>query len=74
MDIDSKGENIVTGSADHGLRIYNLRSGKKVRELYSKRYGHSDWVTTVAYLNDGRILSGSMDKKLSLWEKGIVKC
>ena len=74
MDIDPKGEYVVTGSGDHGLRVYNIRSGKQARQLYSKRYGHTDWVTTVAYLNDGRILSGSMDKKLSLWEKGIVKC
>lgn len=28
----------------------------------------------MAYLNDGRILSGSMDKRLCLWEKGAIKC
>ena len=74
MDIDKSGEYVVTGSGDHGLRVYNLRSGKQSRQLYSKRYGHSDWVTSVAILNDGRVLSGSMDKRLCLWEKGVVKC
>ena len=52
----------------------NLRTGKKVRELFNKRYGHTDWVTTCAYLSDGRIVSGSMDKQLCLWDKSAVKC
>ena len=55
-------EQVVTASADHGLRIYNLRTGKQVRQLYNKRYGHTDWVTTCAYCTDGRVVSGSMDK------------
>ena len=45
-----------------------------MRQLYSKRYGHTDWVTTCAFLNDGRVLSGSMDKRLCLWDKSAVKC
>lgn len=31
-------------------------------------------MTTVDYLSDGRILSGSMDKQLCLWDKSAVKC
>ena len=64
----------MTASSDHGLRVYNLRTGRKQRELYNKRYGHTDWVTTCAYVNDGRILSGSMDKRLCLWDKSAVRC
>ena len=67
MDLDPKGESVVTGSSDHGCRVYNIRSGKMLRQLYSKRYGHTDWVTSVAHLGDGRVLSGSMDKRLCLW-------
>ena len=74
MDIAPKGDFAVTGSGDHGLRIFNIRTGKKLRELYSKRFGHTDWVTTCAYLQDGRILSGSMDKRLCLWDRSAVKC
>ena len=55
-------EQVVTASADHGLRIYNLRTGKQLRQLFSKRYGHTDWVTTCAVTSDGRVVSGSMDK------------
>jgi len=72
LDMDARGESIVCGSADHGLHVYNMKSGKRTRVLYNKRFGHTDWVTTCAILNDGRIVSGSMDKRLCLWEKSAV--
>jgi len=66
-------DSLVTGSADHGLREYNLykilnfyeiiifrRTLKYRRELFPKKWGHSEWVTTCAHLSDGRILSGGM--------------
>lgn len=65
---------MVTASADHGLNVYNCKSGKRTRTLYTKRCGHTDWVTTCGLLNDGRILSGSMDKRLCLWKSGAVVC
>ena len=74
MDMNNSGDQVVTASADHGLRLYNLRTGKQVRQLYNKRYGHSDWVTTCAFLTDGRVVSGSMDNRLFLWDKSAVKC
>ena len=67
-------DQVVTASADHGLRLYNLRTGKQIRQLFSKRYGHTDWVTTCAVLQDGRVLSGSMDKQLCLWDRAAVRC
>eukprot|EP01034_Spumella_vulgaris_P031274 gene31274-38641_t len=33
--------------------------------MYGKKYGHTDWVTTVAHLADGNVLSGAMDGKIS---------
>lgn len=72
--VDINSTNIVTGSADHGLRVWDLKTGKYCRELYGKRYGHHEWVTTVAYLNNGKCISGAMDGMLCLWEKNIVKC
>ena len=41
--------------------------------MYNKRFGHTDWVTTCAYVADGRILSGSMDKRLCLWDSKVVR-
>lgn len=48
--MDMMGDKVVTGSADHGLREWMVTSGKQKRELFSRKYGHSDWVTSVAYL------------------------
>lgn len=82
---------LVTGSADHGLKEFDLsfdattrnrdvlQPPRKLRELFSKKFGHSEWVTCVAYTRDGRILSGAMDSKLCLWEpysgsSSVAKC
>jgi WD40 repeat protein len=65
---------ITTGSADHGLRVFNANTGKYCRELFNKRYGHKEWVTSCAYLPNGRLISGGMDGMLCLWERNIVKC
>lgn len=54
--------------------MYNLKGGKQIRQLYAKQYGHCDWVTTCAFLKDGRVLSGGMDKLLCLWDAKVVKC
>lgn len=71
--MDVLGDKVVTGSSDHGLREYNIISCKQIRQLYSKTYGHSEWVTTVSYAPDGRVLSGGMDAKLCLWDKKAVR-
>lgn len=65
---------MVTGSSDHGLREYDISNCKQRRQLYTKRYGHTEWVTTVSYAPSGKILSGAMDSKLCLWDKSAVKC
>ncbi|CEG38173.1 Cdc4 and related F-box and WD-40 proteins [Plasmopara halstedii] len=44
------------------------------RTLYSKQYGHTEWVTCATYLTDRRIVSGGMDSKLCLWDSKSVKC
>ena len=35
--------------------------------MYGKRTGHTEWVTSVAHLPDGRVLSVGMDGKLCIW-------
>ena len=62
------GDRAVVGSADRGLWEVDLRGSLRVRRsLYSKAYGHTEWVTCVAHLPDGQVLSGGMDSKLCLW-------
>lgn len=67
-------DQVVTASSDHGLRVYNIKSGSHIRQLYNKSYGHHEWVTCCSFLRDGRILSGGMDGLLCLWDKRIVRC
>jgi len=72
--IDARGDDVVVGSADHGLKVYDLKGRRERRSLFTKRYGHSEWVTCCSYLNDGRIISGGMDNKLCLWASGGARC
>lgn len=73
----------VVGSADHGLIEVELtgsgkRDGKPLRTrrtLYTKQYGHAEWVADVTHLPDGRILSAGVDSKCCLWNaNGAPKC
>ena len=72
--MDVLGDEVVVGGADHGLKVYNLKRKRESRTLYTKRYGHTDWVTSCAYLSDGRIVSGGQDGKLCLWARVGVRC
>lgn len=72
--MDANRDIVVTGSTDHGLRVYSLTTGKQHKELYNKSYGHTEWVTCVSILPDSRVVSGGMDSKICLWEAVGVKC
>ena len=70
MSLHEGNDTCVVGSADHGLKEVEISSGKVLRNLYTKTAGHSEWVTCVAYLPNGSIVSGGMDSKLCLWSAG----
>ncbi|MCQ2817360.1 MAG: hypothetical protein MJ252_08865 [archaeon] len=72
--MDNNNDIVVTGSTDHGLRVYNLSTGQQTKELYSKRYGHTEWVTTCQILPNRKIVSGGMDSNICVWEPTGVKC
>lgn len=61
---------VVVGSSDHALYVVDAEHGTQKRRLYGKRNGHKEWVSCVAYLQDGSILSGGMDSQLCLWQNG----
>lgn len=74
-------DEIIFGSTDHALYSCNINEilmyNKKPVKMYSKAYGHSEWITAVSHLPsfDGRVLSGGMDGKLCLWDsKNRQKC
>lgn len=73
--ISVRGDELVTASDDHSLKVFSISSAKQLRELYTKQCGHKDQVTTVDHVKyDGRILSGGMDGKLCLWGANSTRC
>ncbi|KAE9359063.1 hypothetical protein PF008_g2414 [Phytophthora fragariae] len=83
MSLSADESEAVVGSSDHALYVVPLggsvssrasRSSSRLRTLYTKRYGHTEWVTCVTHLPDRRVVSGGMDSKLCLWDATGVKC
>ena len=70
--MDVAGDQVVVGGADHGLSVWDLRTARKSRALFSKRCGHTEWVTSCAFTPSGQILSGGMDSALWLWGRAGV--
>ena len=59
------GEQIVSGSCDGTVRVWDVQSG---RQLGCFR-GHENWVNAVVYSPDGRkIISGSRDHTIRVWD------
>ena len=59
------GHRAVSGSEDETLRVWDLDSGKCLRELK----GHTDIIRCVAVTPDGRrAVSGSDDKTVRVWD------
>jgi|688.fasta_scaffold503223_3 hypothetical protein len=56
------------------IYFYHRQSGKHVRQLFAKKYGHKEWVSTCAYTPNGCILSGGMDSMVCYWDSKAVKC
>jgi WD40 repeat protein len=56
------GRMMASGSADRTVVIWELTRKSKIRVLE----GHTDWVTSVAWSDDGDIASGSCDKTVRM--------
>ena len=58
------GIQVVSGSSDPTVRIWNVTTGEVEAELK----GHTDSVNSVAFSQDGsRVVSGSKDKTVRIW-------
>jgi WD40 repeat protein len=56
---------LASGSGDMTIRLWNTATGT----LQLTIEGHSNWVRSVAFSTDGRLLaSGSGDKIIRLWD------
>ena len=57
---------LATAGADETIRIWNLLNGSEARALK----GHTDWITSLAYLSDGEsLVSSSVDGTVLLWSE-----
>lgn len=66
--ISSDGKLIVSGSGDNNIKLWNLSTGRNIRNFGRWFAGHSDSVWTVAISPDGQILaSGGWDNTIKLW-------
>src|SRR5205823_10503026 len=67
------GKQIVTGSLDHTLKLWDANNGNAVREFKGFKEkdfekGHRDGVFCVAFSPDGKqLVSGSSDRMPNMW-------
>jgi WD40 repeat protein len=60
------GQQIVSGSTDYKIRVWNAMTGETVAGPFT---GHKKFVRSVAFSPDGqRIVSGSDDKTIRVWD------
>ncbi|KAL9656999.1 hypothetical protein ABK040_007087 [Willaertia magna] len=69
-------DTIITGSQDHSCKVIKVSEAIVERELYNKKYGHKEWITSIAYSDVcSKIITAAMDSKICIWEtRGPVKC
>jgi len=68
------GTECCVGSSDHAAYTFNVSNANPLRRLYGRSSGHSEWVSAVGYLGDGRVVTGGMDGKVCVWRRGGSEC
>ena len=66
----SNGRLVGAGSEENTVRVWNIATGVCEQTLR----GHTQWITSVAALADGRIVSGSRDRTLRVWNAATGEC
>jgi len=63
VDISKDGKKLVTGCADHSLRIWDYENATTEKMLC----GHKDMVTGGFFLNPNTVVSSSWDMTIKVW-------
>jgi WD40 repeat protein/predicted Ser/Thr protein kinase len=72
--INPNGQLLASGSSDNTIKLWQLATGKLLRNFGRWFSGHSGMVHTVAFSPDGELLaSGSWDETIKLWLLGSGK-
>jgi WD40 repeat protein len=62
--LSSDGKTLISGSADHTIKIWHLESGQVLQTLS----GHTDTVRSLTLTSNGKtLISGSGDRTLKIW-------
>jgi WD40 repeat protein len=68
-DFSPDGKTLATGSLDHSVKLWSMRTHQEVATLR----GHTEPVSCVAFSHDGNILASSgEDKTIRLWRAAPV--
>ncbi|KAL3996510.1 Ras association domain-containing protein 5 [Sarotherodon galilaeus] len=71
LGFSKDGNQILSASFDHTIRVHELRSGKTLKELN----GHSSFVNDVFFTQDGfHIISASSDGTVKIWNTKSCEC
>jgi WD40 repeat protein len=62
--ISGDGRRMACGSADGVVRLYDMQTGRELK-TYT---GHSDAITCVCFVGNGKLCSTSADNNVSLWD------
>ncbi|GAX42837.1 protein kinase [Tolypothrix sp. NIES-4075] len=72
--ISPDGQLIASGSNDNNIKLWQLTSGKLLRDFNRWFSGHSSMVDSLAFSPDGKLLaSGSWDDTIKLWQVNTGK-
>ncbi len=67
------GDCFASGSDDHTIRIWSLKTGECLRTLYS----HTSWISSICFAASGNkylLASGSEDQSIRLWDSRTAVC
>ena len=71
VTITPDGKNIISGSWDKTIKIWDIKSSECIRTLY----GHTGSVNSIVVTPDGKtIISGSNDETIRLWDIKSGEC